>query len=150
MAPTVFEHAGGAEAFQRLAAAHLARCLADDLLEHPFSHGVKPDHVERLAAYWGEVFGGPPTYSEQYGDHAVMITPHAECEAPPEMGEAFISCFVAAATDAALPADTEFRAVLRDYMTWAVTDVMSYSPRGSVVPGNLAVPRWAWDGRVAD
>jgi hemoglobin len=148
MRPSVFEHAGGAEAFQRLAAAHHARCLADELLEHPFSHDGKPDHVTRLATYWAEVFGGPPTYSATYGGHPAMLTRHAECEAPDEMGTAFVECFVAAADDAELPPEPEFRAVLRSYMQWAVDEVMTYAPRGSVVPGAAAVPRWSWSGLV--
>jgi hemoglobin len=147
--PTIYEYAGGADAFARLAAAHHARCLTDDLLEHPFSHDGKPDHVRRLATYWAEVFGGPTTYSETYGGHPVMLTRHAGCEAPDEMGDAFIGCFVAAADDAELPGDTEFRAVLQNYMQWAVDEVMSYSPRGSVVPAAAAVPRWSWDGLVS-
>ena len=55
---SIYEAAGGELAFLALAAAHHARCLADPVLEHPFSHGVSPDHVERLASYWAEVFGG--------------------------------------------------------------------------------------------
>ncbi|HVH95212.1 MAG TPA: oxidoreductase, partial [Nocardioidaceae bacterium] len=64
---SIYEAAGGEHAFVALAAAHHARCLADPVLEHPFSHGVHAEHVERLAAYWAEVFGGPRTYSVSYG-----------------------------------------------------------------------------------
>jgi hemoglobin len=146
MRPSVFEAAGGSEAFARLAAAHHARCLDDDLLNHPFSRHVKPDHVERLGAYWAQVFGGPATFSAAYGGQSGMLTPHAGCEAPDEIGERFLDCFVAAADDAAVPDEPELRQVLRDYMIWAVADVMSYSPRDSVVPDSLAVPQWSWDG----
>jgi hemoglobin len=148
MRESVYDAAGGAAAFQRLAAAHHARCLADPLLEHPFSHGTKPDHVERLAAYWGEVLGGPAEFSTRYGGHPDMLLIHAECEAPPEMGEKFLECFVAAAGDARLPGDPRLRAVLRDYMAWAVDEVMAYAPKGSVVPDALAVPHWSWEGLV--
>lgn len=54
----MFDFAGGESAFLQLAAAHHERCLADPVLNHPFSHGVHPEHVERLASYWAEVFGG--------------------------------------------------------------------------------------------
>ena len=61
MRPTLFEYAGGEPAFLALAAAHHARCLEDPELNHPFSHPDQhPQHVERLAAYWAEVLGGPP------------------------------------------------------------------------------------------
>src|SRR6185436_17617144 len=61
--PTLYEFAGGDDAFLALATAHHARCLADPELNHPFSHPDQhPQHVERLAAYWAEVLGGPPRF----------------------------------------------------------------------------------------
>ncbi len=66
MRPTLFEFAGGDAAFVALAAAHHARCLRDPELNHPFSHPDQhPEHVERLAAYWAEVMGGPPRYTSR-------------------------------------------------------------------------------------
>ena len=55
----MFEFAGGDPAFLALAAEHHERCLQDPELNHPFSHGVDPQHIEHLAAYWTEVFGYP-------------------------------------------------------------------------------------------
>ena len=144
--PSVFEFAGGEPAFLALAAAHHRLCLDDPVLEHPFSHGVHPDHVERLAAYWSEVFGGPPRFSESFGGHSAMLTIHSGQGAEEDLGRRFVACFVQAADDAGLPAEPEFRSVLREYMGWAVADVLSYSPRESRVPARLPVPRWGWDG----
>ena len=57
---TLYEFAGGDAAFLALARAHHARCLADPVLNHPFSRDDQnPQHVERLAAYWAEVMDGP-------------------------------------------------------------------------------------------
>jgi len=53
----MFEFAGGEPAFLALAAAHHERCLQDPELNHPFSHGVNPEHVQRLAYYWGNARG---------------------------------------------------------------------------------------------
>jgi len=144
--PSVYEYAGGAGAFLALAAAHHERCLRDPVLEHPFSHGTHPDHVQRLADYWGEVFGGPDRYSRACGGHSTMLELHAGQGADADLGERFLACFVAAAADAGLPADPALRDCLRAYMTWAVAEVMSYSPRDSAVPPALPVPRWSWDG----
>jgi hypothetical protein len=44
--PTIFEAAGGQDAFLRLATAHRRRCLDDPALNHPFSHPGHPQHVE--------------------------------------------------------------------------------------------------------
>ena len=143
---SLFETAGGSEAFLRLAAAHHKRCLADPVLNHPFSHPGHPQHIERLASYWAEVFGGPPRFSEDCGDHSAMIYIHARMEADDEMGRRFVECFVHAIDDADLPANSEFRGALRSYMEWATADVQQYSPRDSAVPTGMKVPRWTWDG----
>lgn len=147
--PSVFEYAGGEAAFLSLAAAHHERCLRDPVLNHPFSHPGHPQHVERLASYWAEVFGGPPTYSSSCGGHSGMLGVHASSGAHGDIGDRFVACFVQAADDAGLPADPQLRAVLREYMVWAVGEVMSYSPEGSSVPKSLPVPRWSWDGLQA-
>ncbi|MGA3149823.1 MAG: group II truncated hemoglobin [Acidimicrobiales bacterium] len=143
---SVFEYAGGAPAFLRLAQAHHERCLLDPLLNHPFSHPGHPDHVQRLAWYWGEVLGGPPAYTESSDGQTGMLLLHAGMGAPRDMGDRFVDCFVHAADDARLPEDPEFRQVLREYMEWAVRAVDEYNPPRSSVPGELRTPRWSWDG----
>ena len=146
--PTLFEYAGGADAMLRLARAHHERCLADPELNHPFSHPDQhPQHVERLAAYWGEMLGGPPVYSESCGDESALLAMHAGHGDMSDLGRRFVSCFVAAADDAALPRDTAFRAALRDYMEWAVGEFIGHPDDPASVPRELAVPRWSWDGR---
>lgn len=147
MRPSLYEFAGGAPAFLALARAHHARCLADPELNHPFSHlGQHPEHVERLAAYWAEVLGGPPAYSASLGSQSSLQRMHAGNGEMHDLGRRFVACFVQAMDDAGLPADREFRAALRAYMEWAVADVLVYSPVGSRVPEKLRVPRWSWDG----
>ena len=145
---SIFEFAGGEDAFRALAAAHHARCLADPLLEHPFSHGISPDHVEHLGAYLAEVFGGPPRFSTAHGGHSAMLGVHANEEIGDEFGDRFVACFVAAADDAGLPDDQAFRAALAAYMRWAMDEVMTYSPPDARVRAGLPMPRWDWDGLV--
>ncbi len=57
-----------------------------------------------------------------------------------------MSCFLGAADDAGLPDDAEFLDALREYMQWAVDEVLSYSALDARVPAGLAMPRWSWDG----
>ncbi|QXC59531.1 hypothetical protein KSP35_14175 [Aquihabitans sp. G128] len=144
--PTIYDAAGGATAFLRLAAAHHARCLADPVLEHPFSHGTRPDHVERLAAYWAEVFGGPSTFSDELSDQGALVQIHAHTDAEAAMGTNFLTCFLAALDDADIPGDRQLRTALADYMAWAVAQMMSYAPKGAPLPSAPAVPRWTWHG----
>ena len=144
--PSLFEFAGGEGAFLALAAAFHERCLQDPVLKHPFSHTGDPHHVEHLAAYWGEVFGGPPTYSQSHGGHSGMLVVHAGHGGEPAFEPRFVACVMQAADDAGLPPDPEFRAAFRSYMEWSVKEVVSYAPPGSEVPEALPTPRWTWSG----
>jgi hemoglobin len=147
MRPTLYEFAGGLPAFNALAEAHHKRCLEDPELNHPFSHpGQHPNHVERLAAYWAEVMGGPPAFSRSCGDQSDVLRMHAGNGGMGDLGARFLTCFDRAVDDAGLPADQEFRAALHAYMTWAVDDVLSYSAEGAVVASGAAMPRWSWNG----
>ena len=150
MRPTLFEFAGGEPAFLALAAAHHERCLRDPELNHPFSHPDQhPQHVERLAAYWAEVMGGPPRYSQSCGDHSGVLRMHAGNGDLTDLGRRFVDCFVRAADDAGLPGEPEFRAALRSYMEWAVAEMLSYPSSAAEVPAGTAMPRWSWDGLQA-
>ena len=137
---SLYEFAGGDAAFLRLAEAHHQRCLADPVLEHPFSHPGNPDHVRRLGEYWAEVFGGPPRYSAAAGGQTGMLGIHAGQGAEDDLRARFVTCFVQAADDAALPDDPDFRAQLRAYMEWAVAEVLAYSPVGMTAPPDLPMP----------
>ncbi len=140
---TLYEHAGGAPALLALATAHHRRCLADPELNHPFSHDdLNPEHVARLAAYWGEVFGGPASGLE----HAEVLRMHAGNGDMTEMGRRFHACFLVAMDDAGLPGDPAFRATMSDYMRWAVDEVLGYDDPSVELPAAAPVPRWGWAG----
>lgn len=142
-----YEFAGGEQALLALARAHHERCVADPEVNHPFSHpGQHPQHVERLAAYWAELLGGPPGYSQSCGDQSGLAHMHAHNGEIDDLGRRFVACFDQALDDAGLPPDKEFRASMHAYMEWAVADMLRYSPLDAEVPSGLAVPRWSWDG----
>jgi hemoglobin len=147
---TLYEFAGGGEAMLTLARAHHARCLADPELNHPFSHEDQhPEHVERLAAYWGEVLGGPPAYSSACGDESGMLTMHSGNGDMSDLGDRFVACFVAALDDAGLPDDPRFREAMRAYMRHAVDNVLSYGDLQEAEAG-LPMPRFGWDGPYSE
>jgi hemoglobin len=102
--------------------------------------------VERLAAYWAEVMGGPATYSRSCGDQSGLLHMHAGNGDMGDLGERFLNCFDAAMDDAHLPPDPEFRSCMYAYMRWAIDDVLSYSAEDAAVPPGAAMPRWGWDG----
>jgi hemoglobin len=144
---SVFEAAGGEEGMLRLAEAWHARVLADEVVSHAFSHGFHPKHSERLAAYWGEALGGPPTYSERYGDETSVVRIHSGNGVHEEMDRLAIACFDQALEDVGLAADERLRQVLHDYFAWATTTTMArYHESAADVPAGLRIPRWSWDG----
>jgi hemoglobin len=78
-----------------------------------------------------------------------MLHMHAGNGDMSDLGRRFVECFVGAADDAGLPPDPEFRAVLRDYMQWAVAEVLTYPGEYPAVPAELPMPSWSWDGLQA-
>jgi hemoglobin len=147
---TVHEAAGGLDGLTRLAHAWHERVLADDVVEHAFSHGFHPDHTARLAAYWAEALGGPATYSTQYGDETTVVRMHSGNGEHDEMNDRAIACFDQALTDAGFTEDP-LRQVLHDYFAWATTTTMyRYHRSADDVPAGLAIPRWDWGGLVAE
>jgi len=146
--PSIYEFAGGDDAFLALAAATTERCLADPELNHPFGQDLSPRHNENLAAYWAEVFGGPDSYSRSLGGHSGMLAIHAGHGTPEEWADRFETCFIQAIDDAQLPDDPDFRKALREYIHWATREVNSYGPAGSTVDPARPMPHWSWDGPV--
>jgi hemoglobin len=144
--PSIYKFSGGDPAFLALAAAHHKRCLQEPEISHAFSHGFNPAHIENLAFYWAEVFGGPARYSALHGGHSAMLEIHARTGAADDWGRRFLGCFVQAMDDAGLPDDPELRTAFRAYMEWATEEVMSYAPAESEVPKELPAPRWGWSG----
>jgi hemoglobin len=144
---TVFEAAGGNDGLRRLAAAWHDRVRADEVVGHAFSHGFRPDHVERLAAYWAEALGGPSTYSDSYGDETTVVKMHSGKGVHDEMDRRAIACFNLALADVGLADDPALRQVLHDYFAWATTTTMSrYHHSAEDVPNGLSIPHWSWDG----
>jgi hemoglobin len=148
---TVYEAVGGTGGLRRLAEAWHTRVMADEEVSHAFSHGYRPDHSERLAAYWAEALGGPPLYSDAYGDETSVVRIHSGNGAHEEMDRRAIACFDQALDDTRLSADERLRQVLHDYFAWATTTTMArYHRSADDVPDGLAIPRWSWDGLQKD
>ena len=145
---TVYEAAGGHDTFLRLAHAWHARCLADPIVSHAFSHGYHPQHTERLAAYWSEALGGPPIYTSSMGDESTVVRMHSGNGEHTEMDERAQMCFALALDDARVPDDPALRATLVAYFRCAIATMSAY-PRSPVdVPAGLPLARWSWDGPV--
>lgn len=148
---SVYQAAGGEAGLQRLAAAWHERVMADPIVSHAFHGGARPDHTERLAAYWGEALGGPATHTARYGDERAVVRRHAGNGPHEEMDERAIECFDLALADAGLADDARLRDVLHDYFAWATRTTMTRTAdEAAHLPHDLPIPRWSWDGLVSD
>ena len=59
---------------------------------------IDPHHTERLAAYWGEALGGPPTFSSAYGDGSSVVRIHSGNGEHEEMDTRAVACRWASST----------------------------------------------------
>ena len=144
---SVYEASGGGAGLYRLAEAWHARVMADEIVSHAFGHGFHPEHTERLAAYWAEALGGPPVYSNTYGDETSVVRIHSGNGPHEEMDRRAIACFDQALADIGLSPAEPVRQVLHDYFAWASTATMArYHDSADDVPEGLSIPRWSWDG----
>jgi hemoglobin len=146
MSSTIYEAAGGRQAFIALAHAWHARCLADPIVSHAFSHGYHPKHSERLAAYWAEALGGPSDYTASMGNQSDVVRIHSGNGEHVEMDERAQVCFAQALDDAGLPDDARLRAALKAYFRWATRAMSAYPESRQNVPVGLVLGRWSWDG----
>ena len=148
--PSVYEAAGGLPALERVAHAWHERCLADSVLEHPFSHhAIHPQHSERLAAYWAEQLGGPPLWTGgEQRSHVAVVRMHSGDGVHDDMDRRAVAAFVGAMGDAGLPDDPRLRATLTAWFTWATALMAAYPRSPDDVPDVLPMPHWSWDGPV--
>lgn len=144
---TVFQAVGGFDGLRRLAEAWHHRAIADPVVGHAFSHGFHPQHVDRLAAYWAEALGGPPMYTDAYGDETAVVKIHSGNGEHADMDRRAIACFDEALADIGLTNDSALRRTLLEYFAWTTTTTMARYPESAEdVPQGLSIPRWSWEG----
>jgi hemoglobin len=141
--PTLYEWAGGAEAFERLTAAFYDKVLRDELLG-PIFRGMDPEHPRHVAAWLGEVFGGPPRYTEELGGYPHMLAKHRGLAITEPQRRRWVSLVCDAADDADLPRDPEFRSAFVAYVEWGTRLALHNSQPGAQAPPRAPVPRWGW------
>jgi hemoglobin len=142
--PTLYEWAGGADAFGRLINAFYDRVEQDQLLSPFFPGGVHGEHRRNVATWWSEVFGGPATYTEQLGGYERMLQKHQQRGITDEQRFRFASLMSLAADDAGMPNDPEFRSALVAYLEWGTRLALGNSQVDAAVIKHAPVPRWGW------
>jgi CDGSH-type Zn-finger protein/truncated hemoglobin YjbI len=145
--PTVFEWAGGFPAFLRTTRLFYQKYVPADPLLAPLFADMSPDHPERVASWLSEVFagkGGEPFYSSQYGGYSRMIGEHIGKMLTEQQRSRWAQLMVAAADEAMMPADADFRASFTAYIEWGTRLAVENSQQESHPPMNMPMPHWWW------
>jgi len=142
--PSLYEWAGGAPAIEALINAFYDRVEGDELIAPLFPGGVTAEHRDHVVAWWSEVFGGPPAYTERLGGYERMLAKHRELGITPDQRFRFAATMSRAADDAGLPDDPEFRSALVAYLEWGTRLALANSQPGAAVAEHAPVPRWGW------
>jgi hemoglobin len=142
--PTLFEWAGGREAFDRMIDAFYDRVEEDELLSPLFPGGVHEEHRRNVATWWCEVFGGPTDYTRELGGYDRMVHKHLQLGITKDQRFRFASLMSLAADDAGMPEDPEFRSALVAYLEWGTRLAFANSQDNAEVVEQAPVPRWGW------
>ena len=141
--PTLYEWAGGTDAFLRLTDAFYARVVEDDLLGPLFAH-MHPDHARHVATWLAEVFGGPADYTDAHGGYPHMVAKHIGMAITEPQRRRWVNLIQDAADEVGLPEDPEFRAAFLGYIEWGTRLALQNSQPGADVVMQAPVPRWGW------
>ena len=141
--PTLFEWIGGADALNALTREFYRRVKNDTLLGPVFAK-MDADHPAHVAAFLGEVFGGPKTYSLNHGGHPEMITHHLNRHLSEAQRRQWITLLLDTYQDMDVPHDPEFASALVSYLEWGSRLAVINSQPGVEVEKDAPMPVWGW------
>ncbi len=143
--PSLYDWAGGIEALQRLTERFYTDLLSEpDPILEPVFRGMDPAHPAHVAAWLGETFGGPPTFTAQHGGYEHMVAKHRGLDLTQTQRQRWITRMAATADLVDLPADPDFRAAFTAYLEWGTRIAVFNSAPGAPVIEHAPVPRWGW------
>jgi CDGSH-type Zn-finger protein len=142
--PTLFEWSGGLPVLTRMAHLFYDKYVPQEPLLRPLFVGMSPDHPERVAAWLGEVFGGPKSYSQPYGGYSRMLSQHIGKHISEEQRARWVSLLGQAADEAGVPADAEFRSAFLSYLEWGSRLAVENSASHAHPPLHMPMPHWNW------
>ena len=143
--PSLYQWLGGDEKLQQLTAEFYRKVLADDLIGPVFRH-MSPEHAQHVAHFIGEVFGGPPLYTNNdNGSHARMVAHHLGKQLTEPMRQRWIQLLLETADEIGLKDDPEFRSALVGYLEWGSRiAVLNSNTNENPVKEDEPMPKWGW------
>jgi hemoglobin len=143
--PTLYEWAGGSQPFERLVVAFYDTAVTDDLLAPLFTH-MDDEHVQLVAVWLIEVFGGPKNFSGKFAHLLAapsMIRKHEHLHITESQRARWFGLMLQAADTVGLPDDPEFRSAFVAYIEWGTRMAKGFS-NGVPIPAKATVPKWGW------
>lgn len=141
--PTLYEWAGGSEAFARLTERFYELVKADEVVGPLFAH-MDPGHPHYVALWLAEVFGGPGRYTDERGGYTHMLGQHLNRGITEAQRRRWVNLLIDAADEVGLPDDPEFRAAFVGYLEWGTRLAFTNSQPGAAPVRQAPVPRWGW------
>jgi hemoglobin len=143
--PTLYEWAGDMATFEHLFGAFYKKVLRDALLG-PVFKSMSPDHIQHVAHFVAEVFGGDKLYTQQDGgSHAAMVGKHIGKMLTEEKRQRWVHLLLETADETGLKSDPEFRSAFAGYIEWGsriavINSQLTAKPLAPAAP----MPPWGW------
>ena len=149
MTSSLYDDAGGVDGLRRLSNAFYQRVLADELLAPVFVN-FTPAHVEHVAVWLAEVFGGPADFTARLGGHHALLSAHLGLKIRDEHRQRWLQ-LMADAISEVLPGRPELATALMGYFEWgtAIARDVSQDPVGTDLGKPGPTPRWGYQGLVS-
>ncbi len=141
--PTLYDWIGGTDALNALTKTFYKRVNADDLLGPVFSK-MDENHPAHVAAFIGEVFGGPKSYSLNHGGHPEMIRHHLNRHLTEAQTRRWMALLQDTYEAMDVPHDPEFASSLVAYLEWGSRLAVMNSQPGADAVIEAPMPSWGW------
>jgi CDGSH-type Zn-finger protein/truncated hemoglobin YjbI len=134
--PTIFEWAGGLPALTRMTRLFFEKHVPGDPALGPLFATMPPGLPQAMAAWLGEVLGGPPAGGDRRDGYRQMLARQLSEGLNEEQRRRWVTLLGRSAHEAGLPAEPEFRSAFTSFIEW---DPLIVSPQEA-----MPTPRWDW------
>ncbi len=145
---SLYEDVGGIDGLRELSTDFYQRVLTDDVLADMFAD-FTPTHVDHVAVWLAEVFGGPEEFTTRLGGHQALLRSHLGLHIEDQHRERWLG-LMSDAVDSVYAGNPGLAASLMDYFRWgsAIAQDVSQSPPGTDIGTPQPTPRWTRQGLV--
>jgi hemoglobin len=140
---SIFDAAGGAPAFEALTRRFYEKVRVDPALRAVFAT-FTAEHASHVALWLGEVFGGPPHYSQEHGGHRTILERHRGLGLTEDQKDRWVELMLETAREI-LPNHSELQQRFADYIRWGAGIALTASQPGFEIRHVGPIPKWDWN-----